>query len=148
MTDPDNPLVDIIFPLMFGSESESRNANRAISLVQFSPKYPSTCWKWKVGTNPERFGWKKNLRNEIKKGPFKSSPNSFQIINLDDEIWTFEQIDDLRQAPNMITFFVIIWAFSIECLIVYLFYYCQVWAKHKLVPFYLTHKCSTIKIGL
>jgi hypothetical protein len=41
-TYPDNPSVDVIFPWTFVRESESRNANCVISLVQFSPKYPST----------------------------------------------------------------------------------------------------------
>ena len=71
-------------------ESESRYSSRAVSLVQFSPKYPSTCWKWKVGTNLERFWWKTfTERNEER--PFqivaKFVPNKkFGRRNLD--IWT------------------------------------------------------------
>ena len=43
---------------------------------------------------------KKQLREEIKRGTSKSPPNSFQIENLEATIWTFEQIDKLRQSPN------------------------------------------------
>jgi hypothetical protein len=32
------------------------------------------------------------------KGPSKLSPNSFQIRNLEGNVWTFEQIDKLRQS--------------------------------------------------
>ena len=93
-TIPTIHLLTSYFPGHF-CKSESRYSSRAVSLVQFSPKYPSTRWKWKIRNDLDG----KHLRNEIKKGPSKSSPNSFQIKNLEDEIWTFEQIDDLRQAP-------------------------------------------------
>ena len=56
-------------------ESESRNANHAMSLVQFSPKYTSTCWKWEVGTNPEQFGCKTFYGTKLR----KALPNRLQI---------------------------------------------------------------------
>ena len=97
-TNPDNSSAGVIFPWTFVRETESQNVNRAISVVQFSPKYPSTCWKWEVGMNPEWFGWKR-IMAQIKRGPSKSPPNSFQIGNLEGDIWTFQQIDQLRQSP-------------------------------------------------
>ena len=45
------------------------------------------------------------LRDEIKRGPSKSPPNSFQIKNLAAKIRTFEQVDELWQAPNQNRFF-------------------------------------------
>jgi hypothetical protein len=41
----------------------------------------------------------KHLQHKIKRGPSKSPPNSFQIGNLEGDIWTFEQIDELWQSP-------------------------------------------------
>ena len=41
----------------------------------------------------------KHLLHEIKRGPSKSPPKSFQIRNLEDDIGTFEEIDKLRQSP-------------------------------------------------
>jgi hypothetical protein len=43
----------------------------------------------------------KHLWHKIKRGTSKSPPNLFKIKKLEDDIWTFEQIDKLRQAPNM-----------------------------------------------
>ena len=45
-------------------------------------------------------GWSESvLRREIKRGTSKP-PNSFQIKNLEGDIWTFEQIDKLQQSPT------------------------------------------------
>ena len=41
------------------------------------------------------------LGHKFKKGPSKSLPNCFQIRRLELVIWTFEQIDELRQAASM-----------------------------------------------
>jgi hypothetical protein len=41
----------------------------------------------------------KQLRHKIKRGPPKLPQNLFQIRNLEGDIWTFEQIDELRQSP-------------------------------------------------
>jgi len=38
----------------------------------------------------------KQLQHKIKRGPSKSPPNSLQMGNLEGNIWTFEQIDELR----------------------------------------------------
>ena len=44
-----------------------------------------------------------HLEKKWLRGPSKSPPNSFQIGNLEGNMWTFEQIDQLRQSPNDVT---------------------------------------------
>jgi hypothetical protein len=44
----------------------------------------------------------KQLRHKIKIGPSKLPPNLFQIRNLEDNIWTSEQIDEFWQSPTLL----------------------------------------------
>ena len=56
-------------------------SNRAISLVQFLPKYPSTRWKWEVRMNPECWV-KNNYGTKLR----EALPNHHQILSKQ-EIW-------------------------------------------------------------
>jgi hypothetical protein len=77
-------------------ESEMQNANRTISLVKLLPTYLYICGKREFGI----IWMKKQSQHKVMKGPSKSLPNLLQIRNLEGNISTFEQIDELQQSPD------------------------------------------------
>jgi len=94
MTNSDNPSVEVIFPWTFVREWDTNYKSHHIFSETFAK---ISIYSLKMGV------WndldEKQLWHKIKRGPFKSPPYSFQIGNLEDDIWTFEQIDKLRQSP-------------------------------------------------
>ena len=98
MTGPDNPSIDVIFPWMFVREWDMNYKSRQIFSETFAK---ISIYSLKMGV------WndldEKQLWHKIKRGPSKQPPKSFQIRNLEGDVWTFEQIDELRQSPIMKT---------------------------------------------
>jgi hypothetical protein len=87
--------VDIIFPLTFVREWVTNYKSCHIFSETFA-KISIYFLKMGVWNDLDE----KHLWHEIKRGPFKLPPNSFQIGNLEGDIWTFEQIDELWQSPS------------------------------------------------